>query len=65
MPALKMKFFFFFFPCVQEVIDLTKDLIASQPVDGSSTASSSVTVPVKRHWKIGDKCLAMWSNDGQ
>lgn len=49
----------------QEVIDLTKDLLASQPSDSASTTNSSETVPFKHNWKTGDKCLAVWSNDGQ
>uniref|UniRef100_A0A1A8NGT4 Survival of motor neuron-related-splicing factor 30 n=2 Tax=Nothobranchius TaxID=28779 RepID=A0A1A8NGT4_9TELE len=50
---------------LQEVIDLTKDLITSQPPDASSSTSGSDTVPVKKTWKVGDKCLALWSQDGQ
>uniref|UniRef100_A0A1A8GXR3 Survival of motor neuron-related-splicing factor 30 n=1 Tax=Nothobranchius korthausae TaxID=1143690 RepID=A0A1A8GXR3_9TELE len=50
---------------LQEVIDLTKDLITSQPPDASSSTSSSDTVPVKKTWKVGDKCLALWCQDGQ
>uniref|UniRef100_A0A1A7YYS8 Survival of motor neuron-related-splicing factor 30 n=1 Tax=Iconisemion striatum TaxID=60296 RepID=A0A1A7YYS8_9TELE len=50
---------------LQEVIDLTKDLITSQPLDGASSTSSSDPVPVKKTWKVGDRCLALWSQDGQ
>lgn len=49
---------------LQEVIDLTKDLLSSQPAEGTSTASSD-SVPVKRNWKTGDRCMALWNNDGQ
>lgn len=52
--------------CLQkEVIDLTKDLLASQPSDSASTTNGSESVPFKHNWKAGDKCLAVWSNDGQ
>lgn len=49
----------------QEVIDLTKDLLASQPSDSASATNGSESVPFKHNWKTGDKCLAVWSNDGQ
>lgn len=49
----------------QEVIDLTKDLLTSQPTEGASTTHGSETVPVKLGWKVGDKCMAVWSQDGQ
>ncbi|KAM4729689.1 LOW QUALITY PROTEIN: survival of motor neuron-related-splicing factor 30 [Anableps anableps] len=50
---------------LQEVIDLTKDLLTSQPIDGASSTSGSETVPVKKSWKVGDRCMAVWSQDGQ
>uniref|UniRef100_A0A3P9DQ81 Survival of motor neuron-related-splicing factor 30 n=1 Tax=Maylandia zebra TaxID=106582 RepID=A0A3P9DQ81_9CICH len=50
---------------LQEVIDLTKDLLTSQPAETVAKTSGSDTVPVKHGWKVGDKCLAMWSQDGQ
>lgn len=50
---------------LQEVIDLTKDLLTSQPAEGASTTNGSVTVPVKHGWKVGDRCMATWSHDGQ
>lgn len=49
---------------LQEVIDLTKDLLTSQPSEGTSTASAEA-VPFKYNWKTGDKCMAIWNNDGQ
>lgn len=48
----------------QEVIDLTKDLLNSQP-ESTSTTNGAETVPVKHGWKTGDKCMAVWSQDGQ
>lgn len=50
---------------LQEVIDLTKDLLSSQPAESASTANGSEPVPVKHGWKVGDRCMAVWSNDGQ
>ena len=50
---------------LQEVIDLTTDLLTSQPAESASTTNSSVTVPVKQRWKVGDNCLAVWNQDGQ
>lgn len=53
-------------PCLQqEVIDLTKDLLASQPSESTSTTNGAESVPFKHNWKAGDKCLAVWCNDGQ
>lgn len=50
----------------QEVIDLTKDLLSSQPPDPATSSTNGVdTAPVKHIWKVGDKCLAVWSQDGQ
>ncbi|MEQ2215528.1 Survival of motor neuron--splicing factor 30, partial [Xenoophorus captivus] len=48
-----------------EVIDLTKDLLTSQPADGASSTSGSESVPVKLSWKVGDRCMAAWSQDSQ
>ncbi|KAM9366006.1 survival of motor neuron-related-splicing factor 30 [Pholidichthys leucotaenia] len=50
---------------LQEVIDLTKDLLASQPTDAASNTSGSAAVPQKSGWKVGDRCMAVWSQDGQ
>lgn len=50
---------------LQEVIDLTKDLLTSQPAETVAKTSGSDTIPVKHGWKVGDRCLAMWSQDGQ
>ncbi|KAG8000179.1 Survival of motor neuron-related-splicing factor 30 [Nibea albiflora] len=50
---------------LQEVIDLTKDLLTSQPADSTSSTNGSDTVPVKLGWKVGDRCMAVWSQDGQ
>ncbi|MEQ2291615.1 Survival of motor neuron--splicing factor 30 [Ameca splendens] len=50
---------------ITEVIDLTKDLLTSQPADGASSTSGSESVPVKLSWKVGDRCMAVWSQDSQ
>ncbi|XP_068184168.1 survival of motor neuron-related-splicing factor 30 [Antennarius striatus] len=50
---------------LQEVIDLTKDLLSSQPSDGSSSTNGLDKVPQKVHWKVGDRCMAVWNHDGQ
>ncbi|XP_020486561.1 survival of motor neuron-related-splicing factor 30 [Labrus bergylta] len=50
---------------LQEVIDLTTDLLTSQPTDSASSVNGTDTVPQKVGWKVGDRCLAAWSQDGQ
>lgn len=50
---------------LQEVIDLTTDLLTAQPSDGASTTTTTPTFPMKQIWKVGDRCLAHWSHDGQ
>ncbi|XP_066538904.1 survival of motor neuron-related-splicing factor 30 [Hoplias malabaricus] len=50
---------------LQEVIELTKDLLRSQPAEGAADANSSDATPAKSSWKIGEHCLAVWSQDGQ
>ncbi|KAB5562566.1 hypothetical protein PHYPO_G00019380 [Pangasianodon hypophthalmus] len=50
---------------LQEVIELTKDLLTSQPAEGVASTNSSDAAPPKHSWKVGDRCMAMWSQDGQ
>lgn len=65
---------------LEEVIELTNDLIKTQLLEsaGSSTEKEDkVSKPpaierepdlpssAKKEWKVGDKCLAIWSEDGQ
>ncbi|XP_077351684.1 survival of motor neuron-related-splicing factor 30 [Festucalex cinctus] len=50
---------------LQEVIDLTKDLLASQPAEATPSANGSAPAPIRHIWKVGDKCLSVWSQDGQ
>lgn len=55
---------------LEEVIALTKNLIDTQASTTTNNAglssgkSSSEPAPV-RQWKVGDECLAMWSEDSQ
>lgn len=60
----RLTFLLIVFP-LQEVIDLTKDLLTSQPTDSASSTNGSETVPLKLGWKVGDRCMAAWSQDGQ
>ncbi|XP_035652510.1 survival of motor neuron-related-splicing factor 30-like isoform X1 [Oncorhynchus keta] len=50
---------------LSEVIDLTKDLLTSQPSEGTATANSSDAAPLKHRWSVGDRCMTVWSQDGQ
>ncbi|KAK9959473.1 hypothetical protein ABG768_009598 [Culter alburnus] len=50
---------------LQEVIELTKDLLTSQPVEGAASTKSSETVAPTHSWRVGDHCMAIWSQDGQ
>ncbi|KAL6478476.1 hypothetical protein MHYP_G00143110 [Metynnis hypsauchen] len=50
---------------LQEVIELTKDLLTSQPAEGVADAESSDAAPPKSSWDVGDRCMAVWSQDGQ
>lgn len=56
-----------------EVISLTNELISAQAADGDADdnfrggKSSSGNGKNKKHieWSVGDKCMALWSNNGQ
>ncbi|XP_062863149.1 survival of motor neuron-related-splicing factor 30 [Trichomycterus rosablanca] len=50
---------------LQEVIELTKDLLTSQPTEEVANESSTDTPLPKQCWKVGDNCMAVWSQDGQ
>lgn len=48
-----------------EVIELTNDLIQAQaPAAASSQDTSEAQEPI-RDWEVGDKCSAIWSEDGK
>ncbi|KAJ8365463.1 hypothetical protein SKAU_G00142940 [Synaphobranchus kaupii] len=50
---------------LQEVIELTKDLVSSQPALAPASSDSSATTPQSHSWKAGDSCMAVWTEDGQ
>ncbi|XP_071754835.1 survival of motor neuron-related-splicing factor 30 [Centroberyx gerrardi] len=50
---------------LQEVIELTKDLLTSQPSEGTTSANSADAAPLKHSWKVGDRCMSVWTQDGQ
>jgi len=57
---------------LQEVIDLTKELLSSQPPEPSSSApepgyslDDEEEDKDPEDWSVGDKCLAPWPQDGK
>ncbi|KAJ8404868.1 hypothetical protein AAFF_G00332550 [Aldrovandia affinis] len=50
---------------LQEVIELTKDLLSSQPSVAPDSSDSSAATPQSHSWKAGDSCMAVWTVDGQ
>lgn len=55
---------------LQEVITLTTNLLEAQASAAGSNAghgsqSSSAEASAVKAWKVGDECLAMWSEDSQ
>lgn len=50
---------------LQEVIELTKDLLTSQPVEGVASTKSSEATASTHGWRVGDSCMAVWNQDGQ
>ncbi|XP_030058628.1 survival of motor neuron-related-splicing factor 30 [Microcaecilia unicolor] len=50
---------------LQEVIELTKDLLSSQPSETLPNSDSSVAAQLSHSWNVGDKCMSVWSEDGQ
>ncbi|XP_023676025.1 survival of motor neuron-related-splicing factor 30 [Paramormyrops kingsleyae] len=50
---------------LQEVIELTKDLLSSQPSVASTSSSSTAETTSSHSWKVGDQCMAVWNEDGQ
>jgi len=49
---------------LQQVIELTNDLIQAQTPAAVSQDPAEQQEPV-RDWQVGDKCSAVWSDDGQ
>ncbi|KPP75718.1 survival of motor neuron-related-splicing factor 30-like [Scleropages formosus] len=50
---------------LQEVIELTKDLLSSQPSVATTSSDSAAVAPVSHSWEVGDHCMAVWTEDGQ
>ncbi|XP_051778149.1 survival of motor neuron-related-splicing factor 30 isoform X2 [Erpetoichthys calabaricus] len=50
---------------LQEVIELTKDLLSSQPSVAIPNSRNPAATPVSHSWEVGDSCMAVWSEDGQ
>ncbi|XP_036389390.1 survival of motor neuron-related-splicing factor 30-like [Megalops cyprinoides] len=50
---------------LQEVIELTKDLLSSQPSAATPSSDSMSATPLSHSWKVGDTCMAVWNEDGQ
>ncbi|XP_064176872.1 survival of motor neuron-related-splicing factor 30-like [Anguilla rostrata] len=50
---------------LQEVLELTKDLLSSQPTVAPTSSESSATTSQSHSWKAGDSCMAVWNVDGQ
>lgn len=48
---------------VQEVIELTEELVGNQT--SAVTTDFESQISTDHHWNIGDKCLAPWSRDQQ
>ncbi|XP_061084638.1 survival of motor neuron-related-splicing factor 30 [Conger conger] len=50
---------------LQEVIELTKDLLSSQPSVAPASSDSSAAAPPSHSWKVGNRCMSVWNEDGQ
>uniref|UniRef100_A0A2K6L027 Survival of motor neuron-related-splicing factor 30 n=1 Tax=Rhinopithecus bieti TaxID=61621 RepID=A0A2K6L027_RHIBE len=50
---------------LQEVIELTKDLLSTQPSETLASSDGFASTQPTHSWKVGDKCTAIWSEDGQ
>ncbi|GCC21353.1 hypothetical protein chiPu_0019822 [Chiloscyllium punctatum] len=50
---------------LQEVIELTRDLLSNQPSVAAANADNSANSIPSHKWKTGDKCMAVWNEDGQ
>ncbi|XP_005998853.1 survival of motor neuron-related-splicing factor 30 isoform X2 [Latimeria chalumnae] len=50
---------------LQEVIELTKDLLSTQPTVATASSDSTNTVVPSHAWQVGDYCMAVWNEDGQ
>uniref|UniRef100_A0A2K5JEF3 Survival of motor neuron-related-splicing factor 30 n=1 Tax=Colobus angolensis palliatus TaxID=336983 RepID=A0A2K5JEF3_COLAP len=50
---------------LQEVIELTKDLLSTQPSETLASSDNFASTQPTHSWKVGDKCMAIWGEDGQ
>ena len=55
---------------LEEVIELTHDLIKSQQQEKRQSDGTDVKDPIllavlANKWKVGDLCMAPWSEDGK
>ncbi|KAM7340362.1 hypothetical protein ACRRTK_000977 [Alexandromys fortis] len=50
---------------LQDVIELTKDLLSSQPSETLASSDSFAPTRPTHSWRVGDKCMAIWSEGGQ
>lgn len=50
---------------LQEVIELTKDLLSTQPSENLASSDHSTTDLPAHFWQVGDRCMSVWSEDGQ
>ncbi|XP_018418075.1 PREDICTED: survival of motor neuron-related-splicing factor 30 [Nanorana parkeri] len=48
-----------------EVIELTKDLLDSQPSEAPENADGQTSAGGTHVWKVGDRCMSVWGEDGQ
>lgn len=50
---------------LQEVIELTKDLLSTQPTVAKASSDNSASAEPSHTWEVGDRCMAVWNEDGQ
>ncbi|XP_069467869.1 survival of motor neuron-related-splicing factor 30 [Ambystoma mexicanum] len=50
---------------LQEVIELTKDLLSTQPSESLASSDNSTADLPTNFWQVGDRCMSVWSEDGQ
>ncbi|KAG8551339.1 hypothetical protein GDO81_004068 [Engystomops pustulosus] len=50
---------------LQEVIELTKDLLSSQPSEAPENSDDFISASGSHSWKVGDRCMSTWTEDGQ
>ena len=49
---------------LQQVIDVTLELIAQVRVSSASN-NEDTTLSSESGWNVGDRCIALWSEDGE